>query len=198
MNGAGSVDDVAALRQRVAELEAAEAQRDRAEEVPNALYRIAETASVAEGMQDFYRRIHAIVAELMYADNFYIALYDPDRDMINFPYFIDEVDPDIPDPHVWEPYGIGNAGGITAYLLRKGSPMFHTLADLQVLAARGELSFVGEPSMTWSGSPCDPKTARSARWWCRATETIGSTHSPTLTCWSSSAGTSPPRSSAHG
>jgi GAF domain-containing protein/CheY-like chemotaxis protein/HPt (histidine-containing phosphotransfer) domain-containing protein len=153
VSGTRPVDDVAALRQRVAELEAAEAQRDRAEEVPNALYRIAETASVAEGMQDFYRRIHAIVAELMYADNFYIALYDPDRDMINFPYFIDEVDPDIPDPHVWEPYGIGNAGGITAYLLRKGSPMFHTLADLQALAARGELSFVGEPSMTWLGVP---------------------------------------------
>ena len=98
MTETSSRDDVPALRQRVAELEAAEAQRDRAEEVQNALYRIAETASVAEDMQDFYRQIHAIVAELMYADNFYIALYDPDRDMINFPYFIDEVDPDIPDP----------------------------------------------------------------------------------------------------
>ena len=147
------VDDVAALRERVAELEAAEAERDRAEKVQDALYRIAETASVAEDMQDFYRRIHAIVAELMYADNFYIALYDPDRDMINFPYFIDEVDPDIPDPQVWEPYGIGNASGSTAHLLRKSTPMFHTLADLQGLAARGELSLIGEPSMTWLGVP---------------------------------------------
>ena len=153
MTQTDSPDDVEALRERVAELEAAETQRDRAEEVPNALYRIAETASVAEDMQDFYRRIHAIVAELMYADNFYIALYDPDRDMINFPYFIDEVDPDLPDPHVWEPYGIGNAAGSTAHLLRKGTPMFHTLADLRGLAARGELSLVGEPSMTWLGVP---------------------------------------------
>ena len=30
-------------------------------------------------MQDFYAEMHRIVGELMYADNFYIALYDEDR-----------------------------------------------------------------------------------------------------------------------
>jgi hypothetical protein len=39
-----------------------EADRERAEKVQNALYRIAETASVAEDMQDFYARIHGSFA----------------------------------------------------------------------------------------------------------------------------------------
>ena len=44
----------------------------------------------------------------MYADNFYIALYDAERQMINFPYYVDEVT-DQPDPNVWEPFGSGYA-----------------------------------------------------------------------------------------
>jgi len=49
-------DEIQTLQARVAELEAHEAGRERAEKVQDALYRIAETASAAEDMQDFYRR----------------------------------------------------------------------------------------------------------------------------------------------
>ena len=49
-------DEIHTLRDRVAELEASEAGRERAEKVQNALYRIAETASAAEDMQEFYAR----------------------------------------------------------------------------------------------------------------------------------------------
>ena len=34
----------------------------------------------------------------MYADNLYIALYDEGRQLINFPFYRDDVDPDIPTP----------------------------------------------------------------------------------------------------
>jgi hypothetical protein len=69
-------NEVRALRERVAELEALEADHRRSEKVQAALYRIAETASAAQDMHEFYATIHRIVGELMYADNFYIALYD--------------------------------------------------------------------------------------------------------------------------
>ena len=67
--------------------------------------------STVTDMQEFYAAMHGIVGELMDASNFYIALYDDERQMINFPYYVDEVDPDIPDPNVWEPFGVGNARG---------------------------------------------------------------------------------------
>jgi PAS domain S-box-containing protein len=146
-------DEVRALQARVAELEASEHDRERAEQVQNALYRIAETASSAEDMQDFYAKIHAIVRELMYADNFYIALHDAERGMINFPYYIDEVDTDAPDPHVWEPFGIGNAAGSTAYILRTDTPLLMTTGDWRRLAARGEFEIVGVEAVSWVGVP---------------------------------------------
>ena len=91
-------DEIRALRARVAELEAAEAERDRAERVQEALYRIAETASAAEDMGAFYAEIHRIVGELMYADNFYIALYDEERQAMNWPFYVDTVDKGGPIP----------------------------------------------------------------------------------------------------
>jgi GAF domain-containing protein/DNA-binding response OmpR family regulator len=146
-------DEVAALRARVAELEAVEAERDRAQNVQDALYRIAETASVAADMPDFYRRIHEVVRELIYADNFYIALYDAERDMINFPYYVDEVDPDAPDPDLWEPFGIGNARGGTARLLRRREPIFQTQADIERAIETGEVELIGPMARTWLGVP---------------------------------------------
>jgi uncharacterized protein (UPF0297 family) len=89
-----------AAQQRMAELESHEAEHQRTAQIQTALYRIAEAASAAEDMREFYAAIHQIVGELMYAKNFYIALYDHARQMINFPYYVDEVDEDIPDPNL--------------------------------------------------------------------------------------------------
>ena len=100
---------LAAARERLEELEAAEVERRRAEQIQDALYRIAETASAAEDMQEFYAAIHGIVGELMYAKNFYITLYDDGRQLINWPFYVDELDTDWPDPNVWEELGTGTA-----------------------------------------------------------------------------------------
>jgi hypothetical protein len=100
-----------ALRRRVAELEAREGEHERTAKIQDALYRIADAASAAEDLHAFYATIHGIVAELMYADNAYIALYDEQRDAINFPYYVDSVDTDIPDPSTWIYRRINGSGG---------------------------------------------------------------------------------------
>ena len=68
------------------------ADEARAAKVQDALYRIAELASAAQDMQEFYRAIHGVVGELMDARNLYIALYDDERQLINYPYWADELD----------------------------------------------------------------------------------------------------------
>jgi GAF domain-containing protein/CheY-like chemotaxis protein len=146
-------DDVGALRERVAELEAVKADHERPEFVQAALYRIAETASAAQDMQEFYAEMHRIVGELMDANNFYVVLYDEERRMMNWPFFVDEFDEDWPDPNVWEPMGTGQARGITAYLLRKGTPMLLTQAALDDLVQRGEFDPIGERGVDWLGVP---------------------------------------------
>ena len=106
--------------------------------VQSALYRIAATASTAEDMAAFYSTMHEIVGELMYADNFYIALYNEERQQINFPFYRDEVDTDLPDPNAWDPFGVGEGRGSTAYVLRHGRPEHWTTRDFLKLAKKGE------------------------------------------------------------
>jgi GAF domain-containing protein/CheY-like chemotaxis protein len=146
-------DELDAAQKRIAELEAREAAHERAEQVQSALYRIAETASAAQDMPTFYATIHEIVGGLMYADNFYIALYDEARQLINFPFYRDEVDTDLPDPNNWDPFGVGDARGSTAYVLRHGRPEYWRTADFHALSKKGELEILGEQALEWMGAP---------------------------------------------
>jgi len=66
--------------------------RRRAEFVQEAVYRISHTANAADNLQELLRAIHAIVGELMPAQNFYVSLYDAENDRLEFPYFVDEYD----------------------------------------------------------------------------------------------------------
>ncbi|HYH93829.1 MAG TPA: GAF domain-containing protein, partial [Candidatus Saccharimonadales bacterium] len=151
---AESSSDPAALRGRIAELEARDARHERSIMVRDALYRIAEASSAATDLQDFYRTVHRIVGELMDARNFYIALYDADREAINFPYYVDTVDTDLPDPAVWEPMGVGDASGVTAYVLRTGKPLLLDPALTAALEAGGEIQPVGASNAgDWVGAP---------------------------------------------
>ena len=125
----------------------------RSEQVQAALYRIAETASAAQDMQEFYAEIHRIVGELMYANNFYVVLYDEERRMLNWPYGVDEAGDTFAGPNVWEPMGTGEARGLTAYLLRQGIPMLLSQADIDVLVDRGEIDYIGVKGVDWLGVP---------------------------------------------
>ncbi len=145
--------ELARARERIASLEARDAEHARDEPVQAALYRIAAAASGASDLHDFYRAIHAIVGELMDARNFYIALYDADRQAINFPYYVDTVDPDIPEPTRWEPFGVGNASGMTAYVLRNGRAIRVDTATWQALVQDGEIGDTGADSVEWLGAP---------------------------------------------
>ena len=147
--------DIDALRRRVAELEAREAGYEHAAKVQDALYRIAEAASAVEDLPAFYATVHGIVAGLMYADNAYIALYDDQRQAINYPYYVDSVDTDIPDPNLWEPMGVGQATGMTAYALRTRQAGCSIEATaIEDLVARGEIKTLGVVGQgDWLGAP---------------------------------------------
>jgi GAF domain-containing protein len=153
MTDTDATADVAALRARITELESLEAEHQRSERVQAALYRIAETASAAQDMQEFYAEIHRIVGELMFAENFYVVLYDDDRRMMSWPYGVDTAGDTFAGPNVWEPMGTGEARGVTAYLLRKGTPMLVPQARLDELIERGEVEAIGVRGVDWLGVP---------------------------------------------
>jgi PAS domain S-box-containing protein len=130
-------------------------ERQRVEKVQSALYRIAELASAAQDMEEFYRAVHAVVGELMSAKNFYIALYDEDRQLISWPYYVDELDRDLPDPNDWDAFGEGHARGTTAYVLRTGEPQLLSYQRYTELLEQGEVEPLGvvTEDSSWLGVP---------------------------------------------
>ena len=119
--------------------------RKRVEALSSALYRVAEKSSSAHDLQQFFAAVHGIVDELMYARNFYIALYDPASDLVTFPYFVDEQD-SAPVP---KKLGVG----LTDYLIRSGQPLLATPEVLQAMEDRGEVARNGSRSLDWMGVP---------------------------------------------
>jgi PAS domain S-box-containing protein len=124
-------------------------ERRKAERVRNAAFRISEAAHAAESLDDLFRSIHAIISELMPARNFYIALYDAARDLLTFPYFVDEFD---------EPVKPKRPGkGLTEYVLRTGAPLLASPAVFKSLLRRGQVESIGAPSIDWLGVPLKVK-----------------------------------------
>ncbi len=153
--------ELAEARRRLAELEAVEVERVHAAKIQEALYRIAELASAARDLQEFYRAIHGVVAELMYASNFYLALYDEERRLISWPYYVDEVDTDLPDPNRWDQFGSGDARGTTAYVLRTGKPQHLSTERIEKLAKLGEIDVIGDLATDWLGVPLKSDDGRT-------------------------------------
>jgi PAS domain S-box-containing protein len=141
------------MAERIAGLEAELAAKARAATVQAALHRIAALAASATDMDGFYRGIHAILGELVYAENMYIALYDEERSLINWPYYVDTVDLEVPEPRAWEQVGEGTASGVTAYVLRTGRLQHLPAAAVAELVAAGEVESVGEDAVDWIGVP---------------------------------------------
>ncbi|MGE5683010.1 MAG: PAS domain S-box protein [Bacillota bacterium] len=120
-------------------------QRKEAENIKNALYKISEAANVTLDLSTLYERIHEIIKELMPVKNFYIALFDPETELISFPYFIDEYDP---------PQAPKKAGkGLTEYVLRTGKGILVNEDMSFELSRQGEIEVIGTPSKVWLGVP---------------------------------------------
>jgi two-component system, cell cycle sensor histidine kinase and response regulator CckA len=119
--------------------------RKRAEALSSALYRIAEKASSAQDLQQFFAAIHGIVDELMCARNFSIAIHDPESGLLSFPYFVDEKES--------APAPAKLASGLAEYVLRTGQPLLVTPDVAQQMHKCRQVELAGPPPFQWLGVP---------------------------------------------
>ncbi len=130
-----------ALRQEIAE-------RKRAEHLQAALFQIAELSSRHGDMVEFFRSLHGIVGELLYARNFYIALFESSSDTVSFPYYVDELLSAYPSPR-------SGQHGLTEYVIRERRPCLIDLAEATRLVQTGEIEVASENIQlrSWLGIP---------------------------------------------
>jgi PAS domain S-box-containing protein len=111
-----------------------------------AITRIAESALMSGTAEELFKTVHDSIQTLLPARNFYAALYDPDTNLITFPYHVDERDDD------WSPRKLGNRG-LTAYVIRSGKRLRTTPEIYSDLEASGEIVADGAPNVDWLGVP---------------------------------------------
>ena len=122
-------------------------ERKSSERAQAAIYRIAEAASTEGTLQELLRRVHQVVAELMPAPNFYIALQEPGSHGLEFPYSADEQG-EAPAPQT------GQERGLIGYVLRNARPaVLGERAGFEALVQAGEVEPVARPPVSWVGVP---------------------------------------------
>jgi len=119
--------------------------RKRVEQLQQATYRISHAVVTTASLDELYRSIHAILSELMPVLNLYIALYDPDKDLLSFPYYIDQYD-EAPPPAKPQ-------HGLTEYVLRTKKPLWAKPDLFAKLIRQGEVEQIGTDSVDWIGVP---------------------------------------------
>ena len=135
----------AELQQANHDLQAEVVERQRAQELQRALFRIAELSMTSETLERFYAEIHKVVGGLLYARNFYIAMLTIDGSMLEFPYSVDDRD------QMRKPRRVAN--GLTEYVLRSGKPLLADRARIRRLESEGKVRSIGTLAHCWLGVP---------------------------------------------
>jgi len=116
--------------------------------VINALLKISSLVQSKMTLADIYKKIHLIIAEIIYVKNIAIFLYDPVEKIIVFDYFVDEKDEGV----IGTTMPIGK--GISSYVIRKNKPCMFTSAEQKEMQVKGKISnVVGSLSESWMGAP---------------------------------------------
>lgn len=133
------------LRQTLAGLEKEIAEHERSEKIQEVIYRISQAAISTDSIEEFYASVHHTLGELIPVENFYIGIYNPSSNLIQFPYYVDQYDE---KPLIQE-----SGKGLTGYILRTGRPLLVDSEELEKHIEQGKLELVGTKPLFWLGTP---------------------------------------------
>jgi PAS domain S-box-containing protein len=132
------VQGIAANYRDVTDLRRMEAERQVISDVVHAL-------NQTSNLDQLLHEIHAALKKIVYAENCFVALYDPSADVFTFPFFVDQFDP--------PPAPLKLSRSCMAYVYRTGRAKLIPQSEFDRLAAEGEVELVGSPSPAWLGVP---------------------------------------------
>ncbi len=123
----------------------------RAEVERQVTFEIIRSVNVTDNLDDLLYLIHQALKKVLYAENCFIALYEPSSEMFHFPFFVDQFDQAPP------PQQVGRS--CTAHVYRTGRAMLIPQGVFDQLTAQGEVELVGTPSPSWLGVPLQTPAA---------------------------------------
>ncbi|WP_438498809.1 sensor domain-containing phosphodiesterase [Alteromonas australica] len=137
------------LRELIPQLQQLTDKYKRAERVQKALFDISELASSVSHLNRLYSAIHEIIADFMNADNFFVAFYEQDNNIVDFSYFVDEFD----EQAVKQLPAEDLMDGMTGFILRTGQHLFYKREEEEVFAKDHGIKLVGSQPFELLGVP---------------------------------------------
>lgn len=119
--------------------------RKRAESLQSALYAISEASNKANDLDSLFPLIHRIIDGILPAKNFFVALYDSDKDELSFPYYVDEFDCTPPTRPL-------DSGTLSAEVIRTGQTLLLTPQSSNAMRLK-HTKVIGKDSLDWLGVP---------------------------------------------
>lgn len=120
-------------------------ERKKFEKMQDAVYKISHLVISTDSLPELYESIHKILSYVLPVENFYIAIYNEEKNLLSFPYFVDQFDEPSPEQTPGR--------GLTEYVLRTGSPCLVTPEVFNNLVEEKEVDLVGTDSLDWLGVP---------------------------------------------
>ena len=120
-------------------------KRKRSELESIALFEIIQGITSTDNLDELLKLIHHSLGKVVYADNFFVALYDHKTGLFSFPYFVDKVDA------TPSPTSLGKS--CSAYVFRTVRPLLLTQQIFDMLVEQGEVELIGSNSPSWIGIP---------------------------------------------
>ena len=137
------------LRELIPQLQQLTEKYKRSEQIQRALFDISELAGSVSELSRLYFAIHEIIGDFMDAQNFFVALFDQDNSVIDFPYFVDQFDETV----VKQVPVADLMGGITGYILRTGNYLVLTKENFDDKAKELQFKVFGERPVDLIGVP---------------------------------------------
>jgi len=132
------------VKERTQNLEDEILERKQAEKIQRVLFKIARAANTTITLKDLLSVIQLEVSKILDLRNFFIALYDKDRDRLSLPYFVDEKDQ-------YDSFPEGKT--LTSYVIRKKQMVLLKRDDIDQLVISGEIDPIGTMCKVWLGVP---------------------------------------------
>ncbi len=113
------------------------------------LLEISQEAGYTESLSELFSHIHELIGKLMNVENFYIALFDKENGIINFPYIVDTQEPDVKEAEM----DISEGKSITTHILEIGETLLLKNEDISKLLSEEGMLQVGILPKVYIGAP---------------------------------------------
>ncbi|NQV03608.1 MAG: PAS domain S-box protein, partial [Bacteroidia bacterium] len=119
-------------------------ERRNNERIQRVLYNISNAVITTRDLEELLEIIHAQLGLLVDANNFYVAFYDEQSDILNSPYSKDQKD----EINSWPA-----ARSITGHVIYTNESLLATKTEVLEMISSGVIEMIGIPSESWLGVP---------------------------------------------